>query len=147
MQTWCVVIWSHLRILRERERFTHTVCESMSHRNFYNYFRSYLMKKYELYNIIIISPAPDRDRDGAAACVVNHLMAGTSSTWDRLFERPPIKHPRGIISWLWSVSEVHTSITCGKTWNTLLNKYKEWHWFLYIFFLFDFIILINKYHY
>ncbi len=30
-------------------------------------------------------------------------------------------------------------ITCGKTWNTILNKYKEWHWFLYILFLFDFI--------
>ncbi len=44
----------------ERERvqgFTHAVCEIMSHRKFSNYFRSYLVKKYELYNIII-SPAP-----------------------------------------------------------------------------------------
>ncbi len=32
----------------------------------------------------------------------------------------------------------HTFITCGKTWNTILNKYKEWHWFLYILFLFNF---------
>ncbi len=65
-QTWCVVIWSHLRILKEREStrvvFTHTVCDIVSHRIFSNYFIIYSMKKYELYNIIIISPAPDRER-------------------------------------------------------------------------------------
>ncbi len=30
-------------------------------------------------------------------------------------------------------------ITCGKTWNTILNKYKQWHFFLFFFIiLFDF---------
>ncbi len=48
---------------RERERwFTHAVCEILSHRNLSNYFLSYLMEKYELCNIIIISPAPDSVR-------------------------------------------------------------------------------------
>ncbi len=42
------------------------------------------MKKYELYSIIIISPAPDRD--GAAACFLNPLTAGVSSALDRFFE-------------------------------------------------------------
>ncbi len=47
------------------------------------------MKKYELYltfSIIIISPAPDRDWDGAAACHAKPLTAGASSAWDRFFE-------------------------------------------------------------
>ncbi len=67
-QTWCVEIWSHLHILRERERegarwFTHAINDIMSQRNFSNDFISYLMKMYELYKIIIISPAPDRALD------------------------------------------------------------------------------------
>ncbi len=67
---------------KERARwFTHAVCDIMSHRNFSNYL-SYLMKKYELYKIIIISPAPDRVRR-AAACRVKHLTARASSAWDR----------------------------------------------------------------
>ncbi len=41
------------------------------------------MKKYELYSIIIISLAPDRDWDGDAACPVNPLTASASSAWDR----------------------------------------------------------------
>ncbi len=60
---------------RERARwFTHAVCEIMSHIRFSNYFISYLMKIYELYltySIIIISPAPDRDWDGALHVVPN----------------------------------------------------------------------------
>ncbi len=62
---------------RKRERaqwFTHAVCEIMSHIRFSNYFISYLMKIYELYltySIIIISPAPDRDWDGALHVVPN----------------------------------------------------------------------------
>ncbi len=78
---------------RERERVhgdsQQTVCGIMSHRKFSNYFISYLMKKYELYltfSIIIILPAPDRDRDGAAACRAKPLTAGASSAWDRFFE-------------------------------------------------------------
>ncbi len=42
------------------------------------------MKKYELYSIIIIYPAPD-DWDGAAACPVNPLTAGASSARERFF--------------------------------------------------------------
>ncbi len=64
--------------------FSHAVCEMMSHRNFSNYFISYLMKKYELYSIIIISSAPDKDWDGAATCLVNPLTAGALSAWDFL---------------------------------------------------------------
>ncbi len=47
---------------------------------------SYLMKKYELYSIIIISPTLDRDWDGAAACLVIPLTARASSAWDLFFE-------------------------------------------------------------
>ncbi len=68
------VIWNHLHILRGKE-------STVSRRKFY--FRSYLMKKYELYltfSIIIIVPA--LDRDGAAACRAKSLTAGTSSAWD-----------------------------------------------------------------
>ncbi len=46
----------------------------LSHIRFSNYFISYLMKIYELYltySIIIISPAPDRDWDGALHVVPN----------------------------------------------------------------------------
>ncbi len=46
------------------------------------------MNKYELYltfSIIIISPAPDRDWDGAAACRAKPLTARASSAWDRPF--------------------------------------------------------------
>ncbi len=39
----------------------------------------------------------------------------------------------------WNLFSVfHTFITCGKTWNTILNEHKEWHLFVYILFLFDF---------
>ncbi len=44
------------------------------------------MNKYELYltfSIIIISPAPDRDWDGAAACRAKFFTADASSAWDR----------------------------------------------------------------
>ncbi len=56
------------------------------------------MKKYELYltfSIIIISPTPDRDWDGAAACRAKPLSARgrrhlfsrlLTSAWDRFFE-------------------------------------------------------------
>ncbi len=85
------VPFAHFEREREREReralwFTHTVCEIMPHRNFSNYLINYLMKKYELYSIIIISPAPNRDWDGATACLVNPLTAGASSAWDQFFE-------------------------------------------------------------
>ncbi len=71
---WFEAVWD---ILREKEHtrwFTHAVCEIMSHIRFSNYFISYLMKIYELYltySIIIISPAPDRDWDGALHVVPN----------------------------------------------------------------------------
>ncbi len=41
-QTWCVVNWSHLRILRKRESawwFSHAVCDIMSLRKCSNYFK------------------------------------------------------------------------------------------------------------
>ncbi len=47
------------------------------------------MKIYELYltySIIIISPAPDKDWDGAAARRAKSLTAGASSARDRFFE-------------------------------------------------------------
>ncbi len=46
------------------------------------------MNKYELYlsfSIIIISPAPDRDWDSAAACHAKPLTARVSSARDRFF--------------------------------------------------------------
>ncbi len=49
----------------------------------------YLMNKYELYlsfSIIIISPAPDRDWDGATACHAKPLTARASSARDQFFE-------------------------------------------------------------
>ncbi len=49
----------------------HSVCDVMFHRNFPNDFISYLIKEYELYKIMIISPASD----SAAACPVNPLTA------------------------------------------------------------------------
>ncbi len=50
----------------------------------------YLMNKYELYltfSIIIISPALDRDWDGAAAWRAKPLTARTSSARDHFFRR------------------------------------------------------------
>ncbi len=89
---------------REKERaraVIHSRCFWNSHRKFSNYFISYLMKKYELYltfSIIIISPTPDRDWDGAAACRAKPLSARgrrhlfsrlLTSAWDRFFwDRP-----------------------------------------------------------
>ncbi len=63
------------------------------------------MKIYELYltySIIIISPAPDRDWDGALHVVPNLSQQAASSARDRFFEiglfrEPPIKHPQAII--------------------------------------------------
>ncbi len=72
---WFEAVWAFWERKRERARwFTHAVCEIMSHIRFSNYFISYLMKIYELYltySIIIISPALDRDWDGALHVVPN----------------------------------------------------------------------------
>ncbi len=69
---------------RESARwFTCTACENMSHRKFSNYFRSYLMKKYELYltfSIIITLPMLDRDWDGATAY---HANPDSKQCWPR----------------------------------------------------------------
>ncbi len=44
------------------------------------------------------------------------------------------------ITFGWNLLAVfRTCITCGKTWSTILNKHKKWHWCLYILYLFDFI--------
>ncbi len=90
VQTRCVVIWSHFERERESARwFTHVVCEIMSHRNFSNYFRSYLFKKYELYSIIIISPAPDRVRRcRCMSCQSSHgrhVISMRCFFWDQPF--------------------------------------------------------------
>ncbi len=56
----------------------------LTERFFFIYFRSYLMKKYELhltFSILIILSAPDRDC--AAACCAKPLTAGASSALDR----------------------------------------------------------------
>ncbi len=85
------MIWSHLRILRGKARAViHTGClwNDVSQK-VSNYFICYLMNKYELYltfSIIIISPAPDRDWDGAAACHTKPLTARASSARDQFFE-------------------------------------------------------------
>ncbi len=84
------VIWSHLWILREKER-AHAVIHSCCLWNYvsqkvFKLLYIYLMKKYELYltfSIIIISLAPDRDWDGATAFHAKPLTAGASSAWDR----------------------------------------------------------------
>ncbi len=72
---WFEAICAFWERKREHARwFTHAVFEIMSHGKFSDYFISYLMKKYELYrtfSIIIISPARDRDWDGAAAFHAN----------------------------------------------------------------------------
>ncbi len=88
-KTRCVEIWSHLLILRGKEReraVIHAPClwNSVSQNVFLIYFRSYLMKKYELhltFSILIILSAPDRDC--AAACCAKPLTAGASSALDR----------------------------------------------------------------
>ncbi len=67
----------------------HTGCLWNVSQKVSNYFICYLMNKYELYltfSIIIISPVPDRDWDGAAACRAKPLMARASSDRDRFFE-------------------------------------------------------------
>ncbi len=81
------MIWSHLRILREKAReraVIHTgrlwndVSQKVS-----NDFICYLMNRYELYytfSIIMVSPAPDWD--SAAACHGKPLTAGASSARD-----------------------------------------------------------------
>ncbi len=85
------MIWSHLRILREKARAViHTGCLwNYVSQKVPNDFICYLMNKYELYltfSIIIISLTPDRDWDGAAACRAKPFTARASSDWDRLFE-------------------------------------------------------------
>ncbi len=64
--------------------FTHAVYEMISHRNFSNYFRSYLMKKYELYKIIII--APGTVRWCCMSCHSSHcrsVFSLRSAFWDQ----------------------------------------------------------------
>ncbi len=81
------MIWSHLRILREKARAViHTGCLwNYVSQKVPNDFICYLMNKYELYltfSIIIISLTPDRDWDGAAECRAKPFTARASSDWD-----------------------------------------------------------------
>ncbi len=81
--------WIWKRILKEKEgarAVIHSRCLwNYAWKKVFKLLYNYLMKKYELY-IIIIFPVTERDWDGAAACHAKCLTAGASSAWDRFYE-------------------------------------------------------------